>query len=153
MACPLISPTADEEDRRSDHVPLAVVTENEVATVTATMETNLRQGDLETEVDGMEGDVTETETEINEALSSGRRSGDEVISTVEEEVRPCDSTGGCAQRRGLWLASESAGDRTGGRAHSPTGMLWVFLLSSLMSCFPIVEDTEFPKERERRRPS
>ena len=98
--------------------------------MTATIETNLRQGDLETEVDGMKGDVTETETE-SEALSEWEEErqksrADEVISTVVEEVWPCDSTGGCAQRRGLWLASESAGDSTGGRAHSPTGMLWGF---------------------------
>ena len=36
---------ADVEDRRSDHVPLVAATENEeVATLTATIETNLRQG-------------------------------------------------------------------------------------------------------------
>ena len=32
-------------------------------------QTNLWQGDLETEVDGTKGDLTETETESNEALS------------------------------------------------------------------------------------
>ena len=37
--------------------------------VTVTIETNLRQGDLETEVDGTKGDLSETETESNEALS------------------------------------------------------------------------------------
>ena len=37
--------------------------------VTVTIETNLRQGYLETEADGTEGDLTETETESNEALS------------------------------------------------------------------------------------
>ena len=41
----------------------------DVVTLTATIERNLRQGDLETEVDGTKGDVTETETESNEALS------------------------------------------------------------------------------------
>ena len=37
--------------------------------VTVTAETNLRQGDLETEVDGTKGGVTETQTESDEALS------------------------------------------------------------------------------------
>ena len=35
---------ADEEDRKTDHAPLVQVKANEVATVTATTETNLRQG-------------------------------------------------------------------------------------------------------------
>ena len=39
---------ADEEDRKTDHAPLVQVKENEVATATATIETHLRQGDLET---------------------------------------------------------------------------------------------------------
>ena len=56
------SQKADEEDRKSDHAPLVAVTKNEVTTVTATIETNLRQGDLE-------GDFTETETAGDEALS------------------------------------------------------------------------------------
>ena len=42
--------------------------ETEVATLTATIETNIRQGDIGVEVDGMKGDLTETETESNEAL-------------------------------------------------------------------------------------
>ena len=45
------------------------VVKEEVVTLTATIETNFPQGDLETEVDGTKGDVTETETESNEALS------------------------------------------------------------------------------------
>ena len=48
MACPLISPTplkADEEVRNTDHAQLVEVTENEeVATLTAKIETNLQQG-------------------------------------------------------------------------------------------------------------
>ena len=41
---------ADETDHRSDHSPLVSVTENEeVATLTATIETNLQQGDIATE--------------------------------------------------------------------------------------------------------
>ena len=40
-----------------------------VVTLKATIETNFRQGDLETEMDGTKGDLTETETESNEALS------------------------------------------------------------------------------------
>ena len=38
-------------------------------TQTATIETNLLQDDLESEVDGTKGDPTETETESNESLS------------------------------------------------------------------------------------
>ena len=45
------------------------VVKEEVVTLTATIETNFPQGDLETEVDGTKGDVTETETESNETLS------------------------------------------------------------------------------------
>ena len=37
--------------------------------VSVTIETNLRQGDLETELNGTKDNVTETETESNEALS------------------------------------------------------------------------------------
>ena len=40
---------SDAGDRKTDHAPLVTVTENEeIATLTATIETNLRQGDLET---------------------------------------------------------------------------------------------------------
>ena len=43
---------ADEEDRRSDHAPLVQMKENEeVATLTATIETNLWQGDIATTVE------------------------------------------------------------------------------------------------------
>ena len=37
--------------------------------MTATVETNLWEGDLGVEVDGMRGDLGETETESNEASS------------------------------------------------------------------------------------
>ena len=48
---PLISPTLKaDEDRKSDRATLVQVKENgEVATLTATIETNLRQGDIATE--------------------------------------------------------------------------------------------------------
>ena len=59
-----------EEDCKTDHAPLVALTKNvEVATLTADDQTNLLQGDLETWVDGMKGDLTGTETESNEALS------------------------------------------------------------------------------------
>ena len=45
------------------------IVKEEVVTLTATIETNVRQGGLETRVDGTKGDVTETETESNETLS------------------------------------------------------------------------------------
>ena len=55
---------ADEEDRRSDHAPLVEVTENgEVATLTATIETNFRQGDIAIEVVAFSGDQASSETE------------------------------------------------------------------------------------------
>ena len=41
---------ADEEGRKSDHATLVAAKENEVAKLTATIETNLMQGDLETGV-------------------------------------------------------------------------------------------------------
>ena len=45
------------------------VVKDQVVTLTAAIETNFLQGDLEAKVDGTKGDVTETETESNEALS------------------------------------------------------------------------------------
>ena len=78
----------------------------EVVTQTTTTETNLWQGDLETEV----------ETESNEALS-------------EWEVH----------QNGAACACESAGNRVGGRAHSPTRVQFVLLLNTSMSSVPVVE--------------
>ena len=59
---------------------------------------------------------------------------EEVISTVDEEVFVAMRRYGrmCTEKE-LWLACESAGDSTGGRAHSPTAMLCFFKLDSLMS--------------------
>ena len=105
---------AGEEDRKTDHAPLVQVKENEVDMLTATIETDLRQGDLETGVDGMKGDLTETETKGNEALSEweGERQksrADELRSTsllkssspqsMRSFLWPSDSTDGCAQRK------------------------------------------------------
>ena len=69
------SPKADEEERKTAHAPLAAAKENEVATVTATIETNLRQGDLGGEVDSGNGYLAETENSLagDEALKSARR--------------------------------------------------------------------------------
>ena len=83
---------ADEEERKTDHAPLVQVKENEeVAIVTATIETNLRQG--------MKGQM---ETDSNE-----KRRADELRSrsllrrsspqSMRRFLWPCDSTGG------LWL--------------------------------------------------
>ena len=47
---------ADEEDRKTDHAPLVVTENEEVATLTATIETNLQQGDLETRLCSFSGD-------------------------------------------------------------------------------------------------
>ena len=60
----IVTVTVETNLRQGD----AVVKED-VVTLTATIERNFRQGDLETEVDGTKGDLTETETESNEALS------------------------------------------------------------------------------------
>ena len=55
---------ADEEDRKTDHAPLVAATENaEVATLTATIETSLWQGDLETSVGSLSGDQASSEWE------------------------------------------------------------------------------------------
>ena len=57
------SQKADEEDRKTDDAPPVAVTESEeVATLTA-IETNLRQGDLETGVGSLSGDQASTEWE------------------------------------------------------------------------------------------
>ena len=78
----LIPPTRTIESCQARNVTVTIETnfrqgevevKEEVVTLTATIERNLPQGDLETEVDGTEGDVTETETERNEALSEQRR--------------------------------------------------------------------------------
>ena len=58
------SPKANEEDRKTDHAPLVTATENEeVATLTATMKTNLRQGYLNIWVDSLSGDQASSESE------------------------------------------------------------------------------------------
>ena len=96
-----------------------------------TAATNLRQCDLGVEVDSVEGDLAETENSL---------AGDEASSEWEERQKssvespqfmrrllwPSECTGGCAQRRRLWLACESAGNSTGGDAHSSTAMLRFF---------------------------
>ena len=46
--------------------------------------------------------------------------------------RAGDSTGGVKDEKGLWLACQSIGNITGGRAHGPTAMLCFVLLDSLM---------------------
>ena len=126
MTCPADladSLKADEEDRKTDHAPLVQVKENEeVATCDG----------------GMEGDLTETETERNEALSEWeeerqKSSADELKSrsllrrssplSMRRFLCLCDIMDGCAQRRGCgWLAKEQAIARVD-VPHSPTAML------------------------------
>ena len=55
------SQKAVEEDRKSDHAIVVAAEENQVATLTATIETNLWQGDVGVEVDSVEGDLAEVE--------------------------------------------------------------------------------------------
>ena len=79
-----------------------------------------------------------------------------IISAIDEIFdRAGDSTGGVKEEKGLWLACQSTGNSTGGRAHGLTAMLLVFfLLNSLMSSLSSSRrDTEISKEHERRRPS
>ena len=139
---------ADEEDRKSDHAPLVAAKDNEVAIVTATIETNLRQGDLETGVDGMKGDLTETERESNWARQRSR--ADEVRSrsllrrsspqSMRRFLWPCDSTGGCPQRRGCGWRAEAQATARVDVPNSPTASLcFFFFLNSLMSSLLIVE--------------
>ena len=116
------------EDRKTDLAPLVKVKENEVVMLTATIEPNLRQGDLG-EADGKKGDLTETEN---------HSSGDEASSEWEERQKsrrssPTVDEGGflavrqhgCAQRRSCgWLAKAQATARV---THNSTAMLWVFI--------------------------
>ena len=74
-------------------------------------------------MDGTKGDLTETETEINEALSEWEEGRIIVFLT---------STW-------LWFSCESAGNSTGGRAHSPTRFQYVQLLNNSMSSLPVAE--------------
>ena len=84
---------------------------------------------------------------------------EKVISTVDEEVFVAvRQHGWMCTEKGLWLACESAGDSTGGRAHSPTAMLFFFFLEIFFGLLdvvslPVVETQKSQKERERRRPS
>ena len=96
---------------KDDHATLVQVKESEeVAIVTATIESNFRQGDLETKADGMKGDLTETETESNEKSTADElRSRSLLKRSPPQSMRrflwPGDSTGGCAQRKSCgWLA-------------------------------------------------
>ena len=110
MPADLADSQADEEHRKTDREPFFTAKENEeVATVTATIETNLRQGHLTEDGDGEHRGVVRVGGGAPE--EQGRRTWEqivakEVISTVDDMVlSPCDSTDGCAQTRGCgWLA-------------------------------------------------
>ena len=123
---------AVEEDRMTDLAPLVATTEIEVANVTATMETNLRQGDLETGLGSLSGDQASSEWEERQksradelrSRSLLRRSSPQSMRRGFVAVRHRERM--CTEKE-LWLASESAGNSTGGRAHSSTAMLWFLL--------------------------
>ena len=94
------SQRAYEEDRKSDHATLVAATESEVATLTVTIETNLRQGGLGVEVDSMKGDLADTENSltVDEASSEWeerQKSRAEPPQLMRRFLWPCDSTGGC----------------------------------------------------------
>ena len=59
--------------------------------------------------------------------TQGQIVAEEVISTVDEEVfMAVRQHGWMCTEKGLWLAGDSAGDSTGGRAHTPR-QCFVFL--------------------------
>ena len=138
------------EASNANHAGPTAAKKQEIATVR--IETNLRQGDLGVEVDTVEGDLAETENSLagDEAPSEWeeRKKGhsrrtqqtvaEEVISTVDEEV---------------WLACGSAGNSTGGRAHSPTAMLCSVLQNSLMSALLVAETRKSRRKVSGVRPS
>ena len=69
--------------------------ENEVVTVTATIETNLRQGEIETEVDSMRGDLAETETSLRGrrgVVGVGRAPEGPSAQDLWKFSWPCDNT-------------------------------------------------------------
>ena len=130
---------ADLADSLKADAPLVAATENEeVATLTATIETNLWQGDLETGVGSLSGDQASSEWEerqksrVDELRSRSllRKSSPQ---SVRRFLWPCDSTGGCAQRRGL----RKRRGQHGWRCPQPHGNAvgW----HRLMSPLPIVE--------------
>ena len=132
MTWPLISPTslqAGEEDRKT-HAPLVQAKENEFATVTETIETNLRQGDIRVEVDSTRGDLAETEHHCSgdqasfewEEERNGFRGAPEEQSRRTQEQSVAEDI--------IFTVDEEvfvAGDSTGGRAHSSTAMQCFFL--------------------------
>ena len=61
---------------------------------TATIETNLHQGDLGVEVDIVKGDLAETENPFSSDERQKRRANELRSRSL---LWPCDSTGGCAQ--------------------------------------------------------
>ena len=96
---------ADEEDRKTDHAPQVQVKENEVVMLTATIETNLRQGDLGVDVDGrshFSGHQASSEWEEERQISRADELRSRVLlrSSCPQSMRrflwPCDSMDGCA---------------------------------------------------------
>ena len=152
MTCPLISPTLSRKKRPARPTMRDLPQRRSKTFSTVRIETNLWQGDRGVEVDSVEGDFAETEAPEEQSRRTQKQIfAEEVISRVDEEVSVAVRQHGwtCTQR-GLWLTCGSAGNSTGGRAHSPTAMLWFLLLNSLMSSLSIVE-SQIPMERERRR--
>ena len=146
---------ADEEDRKTDHAPLVAVTENEeVATLTATIGTNLETGAGSLSRDQASSeweerqksrseelvtihDTVNLQTEVGcmkGALAETQNSlaGDEASSEWAEE-RQKSRTDELRSRLLLRRSSPQSmrrflcpRDSTGGCAHSSTRMLWFF---------------------------
>ena len=119
---------ADEEDRKTDHTPLVQVKENEVVMLTATIETNLRQGLTETE-DHFSGDEASSEWEEEREKS---RADERFFMAVRQRVR-------------MWTQKAVAGLRKRRRQHGWTcpqlhgsGVFFFFPWNNLMSSRPIV---------------
>ena len=104
-ADPADSQKADEKDRWSDHVTLVQAKDNEIATLTATI-----QGDLGVEVDSMKGDLAETENSF---------AGDEASSEWEEQTDSGAHEGGhdihSRLQHGSWPAGHVGADRARGQ--------------------------------------
>ena len=116
-------------------------TENEeVATLTATIETSFRQGDLETGVGSLSGDQVSSERaeERQKSRAEELRSRSLLRRSAPLPVRrllwPYDSMDGCAQRRGCgWPAK-------GGTCPQPHGHAVVFYFGWFdVVSLPIVE--------------
>ena len=134
MPADLADSQADEEHRKTDREPFFTAKENEeVATVTATIETNLRRGHLTEDGDGEQRGVVRVGGGAPE--EQGRRTWEqilakEVISTVDDMVFVAvRQHGRMCTEKGRRLACQ----RDSGWTHNPKAVPIFFVLDSLVS--------------------